>query len=80
MSRSLVQVLESMLVLVPNGERLRVALTHIRATALYQAPETMGLYWRRTAEALEHHFGPTPAPGWQTDVAEVFKGSPRREA
>ena len=72
--RNLPDTITAMLALIPETERGLISkLESVRNGAHYTAPEAMGSEWRKVQAVLVEHLG-FPAPGWQTEVAEVFRG------
>jgi len=72
--RDLPDTINAMLALIPECEHTLIRkLTAVRNGARFTAPGAMGSEWRRVQGVLSKHIG-FPAPGWQAEIAEVFRG------
>lgn len=73
--RDLPKTIDAMLAIIPGCEHELIRrLTKVRDGSHYCPPEAMGREWRRALAALIDTLGAEPDPGWQTEVAEVFRG------
>lgn len=78
--RNLIEVIDQMITQIPSDEQLLInELYSNRESAEFSSPETMGLRWENTAEALE---GLGEPPGgeppwneeWKNKVYDIWMG------
>ena len=74
-SRSLVEVLDKILAVIPAGgqERLIKRLQWHRKDALYKAPEQQGQCWLDVSQSL-FEYVPAITEEWHTQIQEIFLG------
>ena len=71
--RNIVAVINKMLKEIPVTEAgFRGELESIKTSAMYAAPETMGVMWRRAAESINYNMPYPPATDWQKKVGAIF--------
>ena len=74
MARDIIEVIDRLLGIVPEGETgLRAGLNSVKQSALFTAPEMMTIRWRRLGEVLQEEIG-QPREPWQVEVGEIVRG------
>ena len=72
--RSLVEVVDKMLPLIPeNEEKLINDLTVMQRSAMVAAPEMMSYWWQTGADTLAERFGRIPPKnGWGLKILNIW--------
>ena len=74
MARSLTEVIDKMLAVIPESEGdLRAELDKCKASAGFCPPEEMSRVWGRTTHTLIYGIG-EPTEPWQFEVRRIFNG------
>ncbi len=82
MNRSIVQTVDAMLLLIPDGEPLGVELQQWRDSLFLELPEANDHQWGDVAAILAKHFPPGDREDlneWQLNVALAWRGETSKE-
>lgn len=73
--RNLSETIEKMLKVIPKDFKLLVwNLESIQQSVQFTAPETMGLLWNQTYDALDKYVYDQEIKGWREEVRKIFTG------
>lgn len=71
MTRDLVEVLDKILLLVPEEHSIYESLKSVRTSAIYCAPEAMWQWWQVGTKILAEGIG-EPLVAWEFKVADLW--------
>ena len=74
MKRDLVEVLNKIIVLVPEEHKILEPLKSVRESAMYCAPEAMWDWWQVGTRILKNGIG-EPGADWEIKVANIWNGT-----
>lgn len=72
MAREITEVIDKLLKEIPDSHAVVSTIQGIRDSALYSAPENMGLRWRQLCNALEFHFKYPPVEDYEKKILAII--------